>query len=180
MSKETTVEDLIRQQTAVNMRIGALQSEIDTRTAELESVDKALDEVIRSELRGIATAADLASATAALDQARASLDSARRLCQLARQEALRVDRELMEARALERNATLQRVRTLSDAIEARIKKDAKLRADLLQIYGLWSAYNVSAGGADWDLIVSDVFGGPTDEEHRKAVDDGLRQLGIQA
>lgn len=180
MSKETTVEDLIRQQTAVNMRIGALQAEIAARTAELESADKALDEVIRSELRGIATAADLASATAALDQARASLDSARRLRHLASQEALRVDRELMEARALERNATLQRVRALSNAIEARIKKDAKLRADLLQIYGLWSAYNVSGGGADWDVIVSDVFGSPTDDEHRKAVADGVKQLGIQA
>lgn len=180
MSQPPTVEEMTRQQAAINARIGTLTIEIETRAAEMEAADKALDEVIRAELRGIATAANLAAAHAAVDQARANLESARRLHALARQEAGKVDRDLLLARVRERNSLLERVKSLSDAIENRIRKDAKLRADLLQIYGLWGAFNQREGGADWDLIVSGIFGGPTDEEHQKAVADGLKQLGIEA
>ena len=93
---------------------------------------------------------------------------------------MNLERELLMARAHERSVLQQRVQSLSDAIEGRIKKDSKLRAELLQIYGLWAAFSVKEGGADWDLIVSGLFAAPTDEEHQKALATGFKQLGIEA
>lgn len=173
----STVDELLRQQRAVTQRIGQLQQEVEDKRHAVAFANAALDEAIAAELRGISTPADFAAAKGALDHAQLDLNKAESMQRLAGREASKIDMELMNARAEEKRALIDRIRSEATNIEARIRKDAKLRDELLQIYGLWSS--TGDGIADWDVVLSGIFAVPTTDEHDSAIVAAKQKLGIQ-
>lgn len=170
------IEDLKAQRKRVQENIDASANVIATAKARLETAKRQLIDIEGAALRGLSSENAVAAARDAVDGAKTDLESHRHATTRADEVAQQVDSELAQAKREHENALAARAGALIEPIKARIAGDRKLRAALVEIFGLIAANSTQPGVVDWGSILSDCFPWPKDSEAAAAVAAGRKAV----
>ena len=171
------IADLKRQQQTAEARSADLQVQMQKSEERLEIAERSLDQAIRSELRGNATVEAVAVARKELELVQKAHHENAGLWRVLKHEQSKIDADITAAEHAERKVFGAFKQSIIDPLEQKIRENTKLRKDLLAIYGLYSA-GERFGGADWDLVLADIFQPPTEDELVQWVEAGEATLAV--
>ncbi|WP_374479488.1 hypothetical protein [Zoogloea sp.] len=145
--------------------ITALQTEIVEATARMHEVQAAY-------IRGLANEKDVMAARTAMESSRERLKEKQQVSEAARDVQPKIDQEVYAATHAHNAALRARSEELIAPIRARIAGDKKIRAALVEIFGLTANSNMTPFCVDWEGMVSDCFPDITSEEAAAAMAAG--------
>ena len=144
-------------------KIQAIKAEIQAATTRLENAHTAY-------VRGNATEREVMDARTAMEAAQKRLIETQQLAEAARKTQPTIDMEVLAAQRAHVAALRARAAELIEPIKARIAADKKIRAALVEIYGLSANTDTTPQWVDWEALVSDCFPMITGEEATASVD----------
>ncbi len=144
-------------------KLREIQAEIMAATARLENVQNAY-------VRGRADEREVMAARTAMDVAKQRLIETQQLAEAARKTQPSLDMEVLAAQRAHVAALRARVAELIEPIKTRIASDKKIRAALVEIYGLSANMDTTPQWVDWEVLVADCFPMITGDEATAAVE----------
>ena len=170
------INELRAQRARVQENIEKAGPAIEAAATALNKALNNLQEVEAAFMRGLSTEQAVLSARQSVEDARRVQSEAQRSGKTANAVISEVDSEIAQACAAHETALRRRSDELIAPIKARVHGDKKIRAALLEIFGLVAASSSQAGVVDWDSIVSDCFPWPNDSEAAAAVDSARKAV----
>ncbi|WP_222862010.1 hypothetical protein [Zoogloea oleivorans] len=154
------------------------KSELGIKAIQTEIVDatKRAQEVQASYVRGLVGEIDVMTARDGIEAARKRLEEVRQVIAAARDIQPQIDQEIYAATHAHNAALRSRVEELIEPIKARIADDKKVRASLIEIYGLIANSDMTLCWVNWRDMVADCFPVITGDEAPAAVAAGKKTL----
>lgn len=158
------LKDLEAQRARAQTIVEQSSSEIKTLQTEIVEATAHMHEVQASYIRGLVSEKDVMAARTAMESSRERLKEKEQVNEAALDIQPKIDQEIYAATRAHNAALRARAEELIAPIKARIAGDKKIRAALVEIYGLTANSDMTPSYVDWEGMVAECFPGITSEE----------------
>lgn len=164
------VRDLEAQRAHVQAVVEQSEAKIRDIQAEILATTSRLEDAQTAYVRGNANEREVMNARSDMEAAQKRLVETQQLADAARKTQPAIDMEVFAAQRAHAAALRARVAELIEPIKTRIASDKKIRAALVEIYGLSANIDTTPQWVDWEALVSDCFPMITGDEAMASVD----------